>query len=84
MVAGCGGLSLSPVGNYTPQVIWWVCGAFLWLCRVPASTLMLMGGGASYMPFITIPNFENIGFSCCTICSIRVLSFSQKVSLGVV
>ena len=24
-------------------------GAFLWLCRVPASTLMLMGGNASGM-----------------------------------
>ena len=45
----CGGLSLSPVGNYALQVLWRACGAFLWLCRVPASTLMLMGGGVSGM-----------------------------------
>ena len=45
MIASCGGLSLSPVGNYALQVLWRACGAFLWLCQVPASTLMLMGGG---------------------------------------
>jgi len=40
---GCGGLSMSPMGNYALQAVWQACGAFLWLCQVPASTLMLMG-----------------------------------------
>jgi len=44
MIASCGGLSLSPVGNYPLQAVWQAYGAFLWLYRVPVSTIMLMGG----------------------------------------
>ena len=42
-------LSLSPVGNYPLQAVWRACGAFLCLCRVQASTLMLMDGNVSDM-----------------------------------
>ena len=58
------------------------CGAFLWLCRGLASTLMLMGGGANYMPFISMPNFSNIGFSCLTIWCTNTLSLFQNDSFG--
>ena len=57
-------------------------GAFLWLCRVQASTLMLMGGGVNYMPLIIMPIFENIGFSCLTICCTNTLSLFQNDSFG--
>lgn len=58
------------------------CGAFLWLCRGLASTLMLMGGGVNYMPSIIMPIFENIGFSCLTICCTNTLSSFQNDSFG--
>ena len=82
MIASCGGLSLSPVGNYPLQAVWRACGAFLWLYRVPVSTIMLMGGGANYMPFILMHNIPNIGFSCLTICCTNTLSSFQNDSFG--
>jgi len=46
---GCCRLSMSPVGNYALQAVWRACGAFLWICHVQASTIMLMGGNVSGM-----------------------------------